>query len=166
MRILIAFCTSTGNTERIARAMGRGINDHELDVLEINDYESRDLKKYDLIILGSGVYLGLVGDKITELVRNALNFPKYYACFYSRERKEPYNNAFRPVHDAAKKHKTEYLRECHCLGEPLLYYTMEDYKDAVKNFEQYGFHPDRKDLQDTIKFLESIIMEVEKRERI
>jgi len=160
MKILIAFYTSTGNTKRIALSMKKVLENYDIDLLEIDDYESRDLSGYDLIILGSGVYLGVVGDKLIELVRNALNFPPKYACFYSCQSKEPYHNCFKPIKEAAEQKGSKYLGEFHCLGEPFNYYSGEEYVEAQKKFDELGFHPDKKDLENAKQFILDIIKQV------
>ncbi|MBN1799964.1 MAG: flavodoxin domain-containing protein [Candidatus Lokiarchaeota archaeon] len=126
MKIHIVYYTSTGNTRKIALAIRSALDNHDVDVLELEDYQPRNLIDYELLILGSGVYLGLVGDKLIEFVRNAINFTLKYACFYSRERKEPYPDCFQPIREEADLRGSNCIGEFHCLGEPFTYYSNEE----------------------------------------
>ena len=161
MKMLIAFYTNTGNSRRIATAMKEALENHQVSMLEIDDYEPHDLKDFELVFLGSGVYLGLVGDKIIEFVRNASNFPPNYACFYSCERKEPYNKCFSPIKDAVKKINTTFLGEFNCLGEPFNYYSIDEYNEAQKHYEERGYHPDKEDLEEAKKFARVVVKKIE-----
>ena len=157
MKILIAYCTSSNNSEKIAKAMGDVLNQEDVDLVEAGYTTIIDLGSYELIILGSGIYLGHVCIQIIDLVRNSPNFPPKFACFYSRQRTEPYPKAFNPIKEILESNGSEFLGEFNCLGEYFSPYTSEEFKDAQENFKMYGFHPNEKDLKDAQFFARSLI---------
>lgn len=157
MKILIAFCTSSGNSEKIARSMKEALNQEDVDLIKVDYSTIINLGSYDLIILGSGIYLGHVCIQIIDLVRNSPKFPSKFAFFYSRQRKEPYPNAFNPIKEIFESNGSGFLGEFNCLGEYFSPYSNEEFEDAQVNFKEYGLHPDEKDLNKARIFAKSLI---------
>ncbi len=157
MKILIAYCTSSDNSEKLARAMESALNQEDVDLIEVGYKTIIDLSSYELTILGSGIYLGHVCIQIIDMVRNSTNFPPKFAFFYSRQRKEPYPNAFKPIKEIFESNGSEFLGEFNCLGEDFSPYTNEEFTDAQENFERQGFHPNKEDLKDAKVFAKSLI---------
>ncbi len=158
MSILIAYYTSTKNTEKIAHAIKDGLPDHDVELLDVEfDTKPISMSGYDLVIFGSGVYLGIAAGDLTEFVKNAIDYPKRFAVFYSSGRKEPYPHAFDALRRIMSQHSSIYLGEFYCFGEPYYYYSDDDYREAQRHHIELGFHPDEKDFENALNFVKSIL---------
>ncbi|MBS3781225.1 MAG: flavodoxin domain-containing protein [Candidatus Thermoplasmatota archaeon] len=62
-KILICYYSKSGNTEKMAKEISRGVEesdaDVEVDLKEVDETQIESLPKYDCIILGSPTYYGL-----------------------------------------------------------------------------------------------------------
>ena len=61
MRVLIAYATKYGNTEKVAKLIAEGITSTDSNEVIVNNVEDLKLKKddsYDLILIGSPVHFG------------------------------------------------------------------------------------------------------------
>lgn len=70
MKTLIVYSTRTGNTEKIAKAIGEELDAETVKLSELKDF---DLYKYDLVGLGSGIYGGKHDPSISALIDNLKN---------------------------------------------------------------------------------------------
>lgn len=72
MKVLLIYSSiHHGNTEKIARAMGKSIN---ADIIETRNLKINTLNEYDLIGFGSGIYYGKLHKNILELIDKLPNF--------------------------------------------------------------------------------------------
>jgi|GEM_PF-255526 len=80
-----------GNTEKIARVIGEEFNAEIIKVADLKDF---DLHKYDLVGLGSGIYMGKYHSSIMRLVdkfENVLN-KRFFLFSTSGSKEKPGNN--------------------------------------------------------------------------
>jgi flavodoxin len=170
MKILIAYYSSTGNTEKIANAIKEGITGHDVDLLPVKKIDPNNLSSYDLVFLGSGIYAFNVSRKVTTLIKKAPNLPSSFAYFYTHESVSPWPKAFKSVNTLIEKQKCHLLGEFECCGENLVSLAQEqrearlstlspeERKQVEENFENYvKGHPDAKDLENAKKFAVSIL---------
>jgi flavorubredoxin len=70
MNILNIYFSSTGNTAKVAKAIGKVLQetDHQVDTVEVTKDTDTDILPYDLIFLGSGVYEWLPGKPLMDLL--------------------------------------------------------------------------------------------------
>ncbi|NVM19856.1 MAG: flavodoxin family protein [Candidatus Lokiarchaeota archaeon] len=87
MKVLIAYDSKYGNTEKVARLIAEGIASSENNEVVVNNVKDVELKKedsYDLILIGSpnhfGRHIGSVKKFINKLPKSQLRV-KAYAVF-------------------------------------------------------------------------------------
>lgn len=70
MKILIAYHSTTGNTEKVAKAIKEGITGHEVDLLNVKGIDPSSLGSYDLAFVGSGIFTHIDRAKCMESLLN------------------------------------------------------------------------------------------------
>ncbi|MFW9773876.1 MAG: flavodoxin family protein [Candidatus Thorarchaeota archaeon] len=172
MKILFAYYSTTGNTEKVAKAMCEGINGYEVDLLDIKNSDPKSLGLYDIAFLGSGIFAYNVSRKLTAFVKKIPELPPKLAYFYTHgtPQQNPYPDCFITVDQIKEKNNCECIGSFDCCGENLaekaeeqrqaLWSTMsseerekakEDFLNLVKG------HPNTQDLENAKKFAASII---------
>jgi len=68
MRILITYFSQTGDTKKIARAIQEALETHDSDLKSIGETKLEELKKYDILFLGSMIYAGKTHKSIKDLI--------------------------------------------------------------------------------------------------
>jgi len=69
MKVLIAYYSQTGNTEKIARAMYDGASQgHEAELIKIGEADASELKAYDFIFIGSPIHGGRLAAPAGEFI--------------------------------------------------------------------------------------------------
>ncbi|MFN3648383.1 MAG: NAD(P)H-dependent oxidoreductase [Armatimonadota bacterium] len=71
MRVLIAYHSEDGHTEKLAQAVGEGareVGDAEVEVRAIDAVSADDLRRADAILLGSPVYGGTVSHQMKRFM--------------------------------------------------------------------------------------------------
>jgi len=68
-KILVAYYSRTGNTEKMAQAIAEGAKEagHEVELKKVNDVKPSSLLDYDGYVFGSPVYYGLPAAPLVEL---------------------------------------------------------------------------------------------------
>jgi len=69
-KVLIVYDSKTGNTEKMARAVGEGAREEKVDV-DIRMAEKIDVKtleEFDGIVLGSPTYFGVMSEKVKGFI--------------------------------------------------------------------------------------------------
>jgi len=170
MKILITYYSGTGNTEKIARAIKEGINDHAVDLFPVKDVDPTSLSSYDLVFLGSGIYGFNVSRKITSLIKKAPSLPNKMAYFYTHESQKLWPKAFLSVNKLLENHDCTVLGEFDCCGENLVEKAKEQREamysrmtpEEIEKAENIYLnfvkgHPNQKDLEDATDFAKEII---------
>jgi len=75
-KILIAYYSRTGNTEKMAKEIARGVDKEKVpvDLKRIEDVKADDLLSYDGIIIGSPTYYGTMASPIKKLLDDSVKF--------------------------------------------------------------------------------------------
>lgn len=117
------------------------------DLASVSEAASLNLKKYDSIGFASGIFYGQLHASILDFVKSRPDIPdKFFVIFTSGSNNEKYGNSL--IHLLESQNKK--LSGCfHCKG-----------------YDTYGFwkwiggiaknHPDQKDIEDGILFMEKI----------
>lgn len=75
-KILIAYYSRTGNTEKMAKEIARGVEKEKVpvDLKRIEDVKADDLLNYDGIVIGSPTYYGTMAAQIKRLLDDSVKF--------------------------------------------------------------------------------------------
>ncbi len=172
LKILVAYFSTTGNTEKVAKAINEGITGHDVDLLDVKGIDPSSLGSYDLVFLGSGIFAFNVSRKLMTLVKKATELPPKFAYFYTHQvpQQKAYPDGFKSVNKIIEKSNCEVLGTFDCCGENLvekadeqrqaLLSTLspEERKKSEENFlNLVKGHPDAEDLENAKNFAKSII---------
>ncbi|MFD3158500.1 flavodoxin domain-containing protein [Haloimpatiens sp. FM7330] len=72
MNCVVLYATSTGNTEKIALSIAKNLNINCIKLNENSTYDNLNLKNYDLVLLGSGIYGGTLHKNLINFI-NSIN---------------------------------------------------------------------------------------------
>lgn len=173
LKILVAYYSGTGNTEKIARAIKEAITEHDVDLLPVTRVNPESLKSYDLIFLGSGIYAFNVSRKVMTLVKKSAELPSNFAYFYTHESLKSWPNAFKSVNKILEEKNCKVLGEFDCCGENLVEKAQEQ-REAMKSrlppeesrkieddyLKYVKGHPNEKDLENAKKFTREILNKI------
>jgi len=172
LKILVACFSTTGNTEKVAKAIKEGITGHEVDLLDVKGSDPSSLGSYDLAFLGSGIFAFNVSRKVATFVKKIPQLPPKLAYFYTHESPQQgaYSDCFKSVNKITEKSNCEVLGTFDCCGENLAEkaeqqrqafrstLSPEESKKAEEAFlNLVKGHPDAQDLENAKNFAASII---------
>jgi flavodoxin len=170
MKILIAYHSGTGNTEKIAKSMKEGLVEEDQDVtmLSAKDVDPSSLKSYDLVLLGSGIYGGAIGKTMKDLMSKVTEFAPKFAFFNTHASPTAYQKAFSRIGKTIEKNNSEVLGEFDCIGENigipkekqiemLSMLPAEQRKKAEEHMEKTKGRPNDKDLEKAKEFAKSLL---------
>lgn len=168
MKILVCYFSNTGNTEKVAKSIAEGLQDESVEILKIEDAVPSNLKNYDLVILGSGIYGGKLSKKVTDFMKEVSEYPPKFAFFNTHQSSTAYQKAFRRIRNKLEESGSEVIGEFDCIGENLgmpketilgmlAKLPPEERKRQEKKIEQTVGHPDAKDLANAKAFGESLL---------
>jgi len=85
MKVLVAYYSETGNTERVARAIRREASKkHEYHLTIIDEITPDEVNNYDVVFLGSPYHSANLATPVRRLLRSLPKPPKYkLAGFYT-----------------------------------------------------------------------------------
>ena len=119
MKILIAYHSNTGNTEKVGNAMKEGLEeeDQEIIISPAKDVDPSSLNSHDLILLGSGIYSRTIGRSIKSLMKKATELPPKIACFQTYQNEIWYPKAFtKAIGKTLEKYNSKIIDEFGCWG--------------------------------------------------
>ncbi|MEO0105849.1 MAG: NAD(P)H-dependent oxidoreductase [candidate division WOR-3 bacterium] len=75
-RALVGYYSRTGNTKKMAQAIAIGIKKEGLsvDLFPLNKIKPKDLLKYELIVLGSPTYYGLMAGEMKRFIDETVRY--------------------------------------------------------------------------------------------
>jgi NAD(P)H dehydrogenase (quinone) len=75
-KILVAYYSRSGNTERMAKEIAKGANKEKVDadLKSIGQLKADDLLRYDGVIIGSPTYYGTMAASIKKLLDDSVKF--------------------------------------------------------------------------------------------
>ncbi|MGB9720378.1 MAG: flavodoxin family protein [bacterium] len=76
IKALVAYYSHTGNTKMMAKAIARGIKKEGLvvDLFPLKRIKPKDLLNYELIILGSPTYYGLMAGEMKKFIDETVKY--------------------------------------------------------------------------------------------
>ncbi len=121
LKVLIAYQSDTGNTEKVAKSMKEGLDELGQDVALIlaKDVDPSSLNTYELAFLGTGVYGGQVGKSLQSIVKNTTEFPSKIALFSTHMQPTVSPKFFNRLKRIIEKNNSEVVAEFDCVGEDI-----------------------------------------------
>jgi NAD(P)H dehydrogenase (quinone) len=76
MKILVAYYSRSGNTKKMAEAVGKGAKKAgvDVDVKDVTTVNVDDLPQYDAFIFGSPTYYGLMAAEVKKLLDDSITY--------------------------------------------------------------------------------------------
>ena len=166
MKILVTYFSQTGNTKKIAKAIKESISGHEVDLLPVKEVEPANLKLYDLVFLGSGIYASRVHKTLLDLITAAQGLPPKFVFFDTHASKEGYQDGFKLVKRKIGD-SSSIIAEFDCCGDNigvpevmrkamLEKLPPEKRKEAEEHQQWLKGRPNEEDLESAKKFAQSI----------
>ena len=83
MKILIVYASKTGTTEKCVGILGQNLKD--VTIINLTAIQNEDINKYDLIIIGSPIRMGMIHKKVKEFINKNTEILKnkkvaYFIC--------------------------------------------------------------------------------------
>ncbi|NVM44934.1 MAG: flavodoxin domain-containing protein [Candidatus Lokiarchaeota archaeon] len=168
MKILVCYFSNTGNTEKVAKSIAEGLEDENVEVLKIEDADPSNLKNYDLVVLGSGIYGGKLNKKVIDFMKEVSEYPPKFAFFNTHQSSTAYQKAFKRIRSKLEESGSEVIGEFDCIGENLgmpketilgmlAKLPPEEKKRQEAKIEATKGHPDAQDLANAKAFGKSLI---------
>jgi len=167
MKILVCYFSNTGNTEKVAKSIAEGLEDENIEVLKIEDADPSNLKNYDLVVLGSGIYGGKLNKKVTDFMKEVSEYPPKFAFFNTHQSSTAYQKAFKRIRSKLEESGSKVIGEFDCIGENLgmpketilgmlAKLPPEEKKRQEAKIEATKGHPDAQDLANAKAFGKSL----------
>jgi flavodoxin I len=168
LKILVCYFSNTGNTEKVAKSIAEGLMSEDVDVLKIEEAEPLNLRNYDLVVLGSGIYGGKLNKKVIDFMKGVNEYPPEFAFFNTHQSATSYQNAFKRIRTKLEENNSEVIGEFDCVGENLgmpketILGMLEKLPPDEKKrqeaiLEKTVGHPDAQDLENAKIFGKSLI---------
>lgn len=167
MKVLIAYHSDTGNTEKVAKAMKEGLDEEgqEVTLLHTKDCDPSSLGSYDLILLGSCIIGGGPGKSAQNIIRKVTELPPKIAFFYTHGSNRAYPKAFKRLSKKLEQSNTQVLGTFECIGENTTWTEEEQLnmvppekrEEAKKYMDSIKGRPNEEDLAKAKKFAKSLI---------
>jgi flavodoxin I len=168
MKILVAYYSNTGNTEKVAKAIADALASEESKLLPVKDVDPSTLGSYDLVILGSGIYASKVHASITKMMKAVESFPPKFAFFCTHASENMYQDGFKAVFRLIKNTDSSIIGEFDCMGENLGIpkeqtqkmlesLPLEQRKKAEEHQEKLKGRPNEEDLENAKEFAKTLI---------
>lgn len=154
MKVLVAYYSETGNTEKLAKALYEGIEQAEKDILAIDQIKDlEDLERYDLVYCGFPVHSHSVPRKAEEFIKSlpAGKNVAFFATHGSLRGGQLAVTAF--YHALSMTSKGTVLGTFGCRGKvrPELIESLlnkAEYRSWALEAQSAAGHPDQGDLED------------------
>ena len=168
MKILVCYFSNTGNTEKVAKNIVEGLEDKDVEILKIEAADPQNLKNYDLVVLGSGIYGGKLHKKVADFMKKVTEYPSKFAFFNTHQSATSYQRAFKRIRSKLEESGSEVIGEFDCIGENLgmpkedilgmlAKLPPEERKRQEAKMEATKGHPDAQDLANAKVFGKSLI---------
>ncbi|MFX1326653.1 MAG: flavodoxin family protein [Promethearchaeota archaeon] len=168
MKILITYYSSTGNTEKVAKSIKEGLEGKEVDLTPIENVNPSNLKAYDLVFLGSGIYASRVHKSLPDLVGSAPELPPKFVFFCTHASLTSYQDGFKLVKKALEKSNSSIVDSFDCMGDNigipeetrkmmLNRLPPEKRQEAEEHQNRLKGRPNAVDLENAKKFAQSLI---------
>ena len=174
MKVLVAYYSETGNTEKVARAIHEEVSEeHEALLEEVNKVTANDLSNYDLVFLGSPCHSSDLAAPVKRILDGLPRSPRFklagfftHACTMDTCNK--WAGKCKVSFEKASKEKEVDFKGCYnCQGVPSAR-LMESMKEGApmskaelrEYFEEVRKHPSPEDLHKAREFARKILQEL------
>jgi len=180
MKILVAFYSETGNTEKIARAIyEEASKGHEAHLKKITEVTAESLNDYDLVFLGSACHSTDLAAPVKKILDDLPRSPKFkLAGFFTHATLSPEDkfNRAREQFDRwasrcivsfekiSKEKQIDFKGYYHCKGVPSppikefikneILVSADEWEEYIKEIKK---HPSPEDLQNAKKFVQEVL---------
>ncbi|MHC1592203.1 MAG: flavodoxin family protein [Candidatus Helarchaeales archaeon] len=158
MKVLVTYYTQTGNTEFIAKKIKESLKNHEVQLKNIKDARPDELKEYDLVFLGTGVYANGISGQLKKFLKEIPESPIKYALFVGHANPDPafWSKAMDRVEKLLSKKNAEIIGKCDYIGENKDQKVVEllrtQMPQLIPAIESAIGHPDENDVQNICNF--------------
>lgn len=180
MKILVAFYSETGNTEKIARAIYEEVSKgHEAHLKKIKEITVESLNDYDLVFLGSACHSTDLATPVKRILDALPKSPKFkLAGFFTHATLSP-EDRFRGAREqfdrwasrcivsfekVSKEKQIDFKGYYHCKGVPSppikefikneILVSADEWEEYIKEIKK---HPSPEDLQNAKKFVQEVL---------
>ncbi|MGB2938480.1 MAG: EFR1 family ferrodoxin [Phycisphaerae bacterium] len=146
MKALVVYFSQTGNTEQVARAVGRGLAEagcEPVDVRPLAETSAEDWRAYDLFGLGAPVFYYHEPQNVRDWIRRLVPRRHVPAFTFITHGGNP-ANTLRRMQRLLRPKGAHVSRSFECFG-------YDTYPIYVKDFRQWG-HPDADELAAALGF--------------
>ena len=183
MKILVAFYSETGNTEKIARAIYEEVSkDHETYLKKIKKITVESLNDYDLVFLGSACHSTDLAAPVKRILETLPESPRFkLAGFFTHATLSPEDkfNRAREQFDrwasrcivsfekVSKEKQIDFKGYYHCKGVPSppieefikkeILVSADEWEEYIKEIKK---HPSPEDLQNAKKFVQEVLSKI------
>jgi flavodoxin I len=179
LKVLIAYYSETGNTEKVARAIFEvASKKHEAQLKKINDISVDALSNYDLVFLGSACHSSDLAASVKKVLDTVPNSPKFkLAGFFTHSTWTPrQTERARPLFDrwagrckasfeeVSKEKRIDFKGCYNCQGIPsppieeFIHKTIiTSDKDWKEYIEEAKKHPSSEDLRKAKEFAQKVL---------
>lgn len=168
LKILITYYSNTGNTEKVAESIKKGLKGENVEIKPVKDVDPSSLKDYDLMFLGSGIYASRVHKSLVELVNSAQELPSSFAFFCTHASLNSYQDGFKLVKRKLGKTDSNIVGIFDCMGESigipestrksmLERLPPEKRKEAEEHEKRLKGRPNEEDLENAKMFGQTIV---------
>ena len=171
MKVLVAYYSETGNTEKVARAIYDEVSmKHNADLKRVDEITVDILSNYDFVFLGSACHSSDLASPAKRILDAIPNSPKFkLAGFFTHATssggfKRWASKCILSFQEASKEKKIDFKGYCNCQGVPSLpiqeFIKREVFTstDAWEEYiEEVMKHPTPEDLQKAKEFARKIL---------
>jgi len=181
MKILIAYFSQTGNTEKIAQAIHEiSSKNHESTLKILKKVKIEELEDYELVFIGSPCHDSDLAKPALRFLKKIPNSPKYaIAGFFTHSTFLPEGDerikmlsekwsgkCVTTFEDVKKEKNANFKGYFRCKGIPSLPIEQFIHKTIIKDDEEWAdfieevkYHPNEKDIEDVKNFAQNILNE-------
>ena len=171
MKVLVAYFSMSGNTEKLAKAIhGEASKNHESYLKKVGEVEPKWLSKHDLLFVGSPTHAGELSAAVKKFMTDLPRSPKLKVAAFithaSPDRAE-YQKCFTALEAFAKEKGFTLLGCCDCqsrLAPEIQPYVKEarkasdaEFAEMMKRIEK---RPNATDLRNARKFAREMLAKV------
>ena len=171
MKVLVAYHSMSGNTEKLAKAIhDEASKNHESYLKKVDEVEPKWLNKHDLLFIGSPTHGGDLAAPVKKFVMELPKSPKFkVAAFvtHSSPDKADFEKCFKAIESLGKEKGFKLLGCCDCqarLAPDIQPYVKEARKASDAEFAEMmkslDKRPNAADLRNARKFARDILSKV------
>ena len=165
MKILIAYYSESGNTEKIALAIKEELKDHDVDIKKATEIQGESLKDYNLMFVGSPVHAGGFPKKYKTFLKEIPEgLDTKVASFFTYGVPIPgfYQKYESKIEKTTQKSGLNFLGTFKCLGEHRALHILEkvDKNAAEKAKVESKGHPNDMDVANAKNFVREILTKI------